>query len=310
MTTRAAPAGEARFAGFDWTLLLGTAGLWGASFLFIAIGLDAFEPGLVTLMRVGFGCATLWLLPFSRARVERADYPKIVLLGITWMAFPLTLFPIAQQWIDSSLTGMLNSAMPVITVVVTALVFRQPTSRIQLVGVAVGLVGVTLIGAPEATTAGTTALGIVLVIVAVTSYGVAVNIAGPLQRKYGGLPVVRRALLVATVLTLPFGLADATRSSFAWGSVAACLALGVGGTGVAFVWASILTGRVGPVRMSIVTYLIPIVSTVLGVVFRDETVTVWALLGTAIVLAGAWLTTLTDPRGQPARRRPRAGARE
>ncbi len=299
---------DARFAGFDWALLCGTAGLWGASFLFIAIGLDAFEPGLITLMRVGFGCVTLWLLPFSRARVRREDYPRIVLLGITWMAFPLTLFPIAQQWIDSSLTGMLNSAMPVATVVVTALIFRQPTSRIQLVGVGVGLLGVTLIGAPEASTAGTTALGIGLVIVAVISYGIAVNVAGPLQRTYGGLPVVRRALLVATVLTMPFGLVDATRSSFAWDSLLACLVLGVGGTGVAFVWASTLTGRVGPVRTSIVTYLIPIVSTVLGVVFRDETVTVLALLGTAVVLAGAWLTTLTDTRWQTGRRTS-AGAR-
>ena len=288
------PVRHARFAGLDWALLLGTAGLWGASFLFIAIGLDAFEPGLITFMRVGFGCVTLWLLPFFRARVERADYPRIVLLGVTWMAFPLTLFPIAQQWIDSSLTGMLNSAMPVSTVVVTALIFRQPSGRIQLVGVGVGLVGVALIGAPEASTAGTTAAGVILAVIAVMSYGVAVNIAGPLQRKYGGLPVIRRALLVATVLTAPFGLVDASRSSFAWDSLAACLALGIGGTGVAFVWASILTGRVGPVRMSIVTYLIPIVATALGVVFRDETVTGWALGGTVVVLAGAWLTTLTD----------------
>ncbi|MDH3753982.1 MAG: DMT family transporter [Acidimicrobiia bacterium] len=290
-TTTLAAEG-ARFTLTDWGLLAFAAGVWGASFLFMAIGLDAFEPGLVTFLRVGFGAATVWAIPLHRRHVERDDWLQVTLLGVTWMAFPLTMFPIAQQWIDSSLAGMLNSAMPIATVAVTTLVFAVPTVRIRLIGVGVGLVGIVMIGVPEATTAGTTALGILLVLLAVISYGFAVNIAGPLQRSYGALPVIRRALLVATVLTLPYGIIDGARSSFAWDSLAACIALGAAGTGAAFVAASILTGRVGAVRTSIVTYLIPIVSTVLGVVFRDETVTFLAISGTVIVLAGAWLTTL------------------
>ena len=68
----------------------------------------------------------------------------------------------------------------------------------------------------------------------------------------------------------------------------ACLALGAGGTGIAYALAAELNGRVGAVRTSIVTYLIPIVAIVLGVVFRDDSVTVWAIIGTAIVLGGAY----------------------
>ncbi len=151
-----------------------------------------------------------------------------------------------------------------------------------------------VIGLPEATTAGTNAAGVILVVVAVTSYGVGVNLAGPLQQKYGSLPVTARALGFATVMVLPYGVWGIRGSSFEWGSLVACFVLGAGGTGVAFALAATLTGRVGAVRMSIVTYLMPIISIALGVVFRDETVTVLALIGTAVILLGAWLSSRVD----------------
>ena len=210
------------------------------------------------------------------------------------MAFPLTLFPIAQQWIDSSVAGMLNSGMPLMTVVIGRLAFATPTGPRRLGGVLIGLLGILLIGIPEASTDGSNAAGVVLVLIAVVSYGVAANIAGPLQREFGSLPVIGRALAFAAVLCVPFGLVDAADSSFSWSSLAACAAVGIGGTGIAYTLAGILNRRVGAVRMSIVTYLIPLVSVVLGIVFRDESVAVWAIAGTGVVLLGAFLTTRVD----------------
>ena len=156
------------------------------------------------------------------------------------------------------------------------------------------MVGILLIGIPEATTAGTNAAGVLLVVVAVCSYGVAVNVAGPLQQRHGSLPVTARALAFATVMVAPFGIWGIPDSTFDWGSLAACAVLGAGGTGLAFAMAATLTGRVGAVRTSIVTYLMPIVSIVLGVVFRDETVSGLAIGGTGVVLAGAYLSSRTD----------------
>ena len=278
----------------DWSLLFTVSMIWGSSFLFMSIALDDFEPGLVTLLRVGLGFATLACLPSARQSIPREVWPRVALLGFTWMAFPLTLFPIAQQWIDSSMAGMLNGAMPIAALLVAWLGFGIPTGPRRLVGVGVGVIGILIIGLPEASTAGTNAAGVILVIVAVSSYGVAASIAGPLQREYGSLPVISRALGFAALVCVPFGVVDATASSFSWGSLAACAAVGVGGTGVAYALAGMLTGRVGAVRMSIVTYLIPIVSIVLGVIFRDETVSGWAIPGTAIVLAGAFLSSRVD----------------
>ncbi len=278
----------------DWSFLLTVSLIWGASFLFMAIALDDFEPGLVTLLRVVLGFVTLALVPAARQPIPRVAWPRIGLLGFTWMALPLTLFPIAQQWIDSSMTGMLNSAMPIAAVLIAWLGFGIPTGPRRLAGVAVGIAGIVIIGVPEASTAGTNAAGVVLVIAAVTSYGVAVSIAGPLQREYGSVAVVFRALGVACVLCLPLGIIDGAASSFGWTALAACAAVGIGGTGIAFAIAATLTGRVGAVRMSLVTYIIPIVSIVLGMVLRDETVTMWALIGTVVVLAGAFLSSRVD----------------
>lgn len=294
-TTATSPRAEdAPFALLDWGFVLGAASIWGGSFLFMAIGLDAFEPGVVTLLRVGFGCLALLLLPGARASVPREDLPRIALLGVTWMALPLTLFPIAQQWIDSSVAGMLNAAMPLLTVLIAWSIFHTPTGPRRLVGVGVGLVGILFIGVPEASTAGTNAVGVVLVVLAVASYGVAVNIAGPLQQRHGSRPVIVRALAFATVLTLPYGVVGIPDSTFAWDSLIACFVVGAGGTGVAFVFAANLTGRVGAVRASLVTYVIPVISIVLGVVFRDETVTAAAIVGTMIVLLGAFLSSRVD----------------
>jgi drug/metabolite transporter (DMT)-like permease len=287
------PEADAPFRLLDWALLLGSATIWGASFLFIAIGIESFAPGVVTFLRVATGAIFIGVLPGAWRPVERCDLVKIGWLAVSWIAFPLTMFPIAQQWIDSSLAGMLNAAMPLSTVAISWLCFATPTSVPRMVAVAVGVVGVLLIGIPGASTSNSHAIGVALVSAAIFSYGFAINIAGPLQRKYGSMPVLSRALVLATLLVSPYAVVGLPDSTFAWGPMFACIALGAGGTGLALVLATKLTGRVGSVRASMTTYVIPVVATVLGIAVRGESVTVLAIAGTMIVLLSAWLSMRT-----------------
>ncbi len=289
------PAEARPFAPVDWLLLVCAAGIWGSSFLFMDVALDAEHPGLVTFLRPAMGLVTVLVFPAARRPVDPADRGRLVLLGVTWMAFPLTMFPLAQQWIDSSVTGMLNSGMPVATVIAAAALFGVGTSRVQVLGVLVGVAGILMVGLPTASAGDTNALGVALVLLAVCSYGFAANLAGPLQRRYGSLAVLSRVLAVATVATLPFGLVGLASSSWSGEAVAANVAVGVGGTGLAFLAAATLNGRVGAVRMSIVTYLIPVVAGVLGVVVLDEVLGTWQILGTVVLLSGAWLTSRAGP---------------
>jgi drug/metabolite transporter (DMT)-like permease len=207
------------------------------------------------------------------------------------MAAPFLLFPVAQQWIDSSLAGMINGAAPLFTVAVAAAWYRTVPGRWQLAGLATGFAGIIAIFLPTVEGAEATALGAGLILLATLLYGVAYNLAEPLQRRNGGLPVVWRALLVTLAMIAPFGLFGLVSSSFAWQGIAAMAALGVFGSGLAFVAFATLVGRVGAARASVTGYCIPVVAIVLGVVFRGESVGLLTLSGAVLVLIGAWLTS-------------------
>lgn len=298
LTTGAGTNLEA-FGPTEWLLLASVAIVWGSSFVLMEIGLTSFEPGLVTLLRVGFGAATLALIPRARrATVDRDDLPRIALLGVTWMGVPLLLFPVAQLWIDSSVAGMINGAMPLTTAAWAALLLRRLPGRAQLIGLVVGFAGLVAISLPElpsdqlATRATTgTAFGTGLVFLATVLYGLSANLAVPLQQRYGALPVLLRAQLAALIVIAPFGLWGLRDSTFAWGPALAMIPLGALGTGLAFVLMTMLVGRVGGPRGTVAIYFVPVVAIVLGVVALGEVVHPLALLGMGLVLVGAWVTS-------------------
>jgi len=301
-TDGAAAAEGAQLGTIDWLLLLTAAGVWGSSFLFMDVALRVEHPGLVAWLRPALGLCFLAVVPGAWRPVDRSDLPTIGLLGLLWMAIPLTMFPLAQTWIDSSIAGMMNSGMPIMTLMAGAAFFGVRTHRLQVAGVMAGMVGILMVGLPTAIgggsgSSGTGVLGVLLVVVAISCYGIAANIAGPLQRRYGSPAVLVRVLMVATVATLPWGIVGLANSDFAWSAAGSNLAVGIGGTGVAYVAAATLIGRVGPVRMSSVTYLVPIVAAVLGVVVLDEVLGIWEVAGLATLMVGAWMTTRT---GTPA----------
>ena len=257
----------------------------------MAIGLEAFEPGVVTLARVGLGMAALALVPRSRRPIDAADRPRVAALGFIWIAIPLTLFPIAQQWIDSSVAGMINGAVPITTAAwATVLLGRLPGRR-QIIGILIGFLGVVGIFLPELQDSSATALGSVLVAFAIVLYGLSANMAVPLQQKYGALPVLLRAQLWAMTVVLPVGIAQIPGSTWEWDAALAMIPLGVLGTGLAFVLMTTLVGRVGGTRGSVAIYFVPVVAILLGVIVRNEAVEPVALLGTALVLLGAWVTS-------------------
>lgn len=283
------------FSAWDWALFVSVSLIWGSSFLLMAIGLDAFEPGLITLLRVALGAGALWLVPQARATsVRRADWPRLVALSVLWVAIPFTLFPIAQQYINSAIAGMLNGAMPIFAAVFAVILLRRLPRRTTIVGLVIGFIGVVAISAPSIGQGSSEALGVVLVLLATVCYGISVNIAAPIQQQYGSIPVMARMLALAAVWTAPLGLMGATGSEFAWGPFVAVAAAGVLGTGIAFVIMGSLVGRVGATRASFITYVIPVVALVLGVVFRGDEVAPIAVVGVVLVIGGAALASRRD----------------
>ncbi|HEV3471663.1 MAG TPA: DMT family transporter [Actinomycetota bacterium] len=284
------------FSVKDWLLLAATALTWGSSFVWIEIGLEAFSPTFITLLRLVFGAGTLVFVRQARAPIAREDLPAIALLGLVWMAAPLLLFPIAQQWIASSLAGMINGSMPIFAGVIAAVVLRRLPPSKTMLGIALGFIGVVAVSWPAVQGSSATALGAGLVLAATICYGIAVNLAVPLQQKYGTLPIILRAQLFALAITFVPGIIGATSSSFDAASLAAMIPLGCLGTGLAFVWMGTLVGRVGAARGSVTIYFVPVIAIMMGALFRSESIAVISIVGTALVLAGAFITSRTQTR--------------
>ena len=272
-------------------MLTGVALIWGSSFLLIEIGLESLEPPVITWVRVTLGFLVLAAFPVARRPVDRADYPRIVFLGVTWVVVPFIAFPVAQQHIDSALAGMLNALVPIYSTAITMVLARSLPRVRQAAGILVGFAGAISISLPAVRDSAASAWGVFLVVLATFMYGVSINVAGPLQQRYGAPAVMMRAIGVATVLTAPFGLAALPGSEWSAGPALAVVLLGVIQTGAAFVIMAAFVGRVGPTRGSVAVYFIPIVAMVLGVAFRSETVLPVQWAGTAVVLFGAWLTS-------------------
>ena len=288
------------FATVDWVLFASIGAIWGSSFLLILIGLESFEPGLVTWLRIVAGAVAVWMMPASRARLDRADRPRLFALSVLWVAIPFTLFPLAEQHVNSATAGLLNGGVPILAAGFGSLMLRRLPTHAQIAGLVLGSGGVAAIALAAAGEGSSETVGVLMLLLAIVCYGLAVNIGAPLQQRYGSLAVMGKMLLVASLLTAPFGLASVPGSRSTWASAGAIAVLGAVGTGFAFVAMGRLVGRVGATRASFAIYLVPVVALLLGVVFRSEHVAAIGIAGIGMVIAGAVLASRAETKPNPA----------
>ena len=229
--------------GADWLLLVVPGLIWGASFLFIAEGMRSVGPNGVTFVRIFVGFATLSLFAAARGPVMRSDWTGIAGLGVLWLAFPLSMFPFAEQHVSSALTGMLNGANPLFTAIVAAVIAGRAPGRLVMAGVAMGLAGTVLIALPTIGEGRNSVAGVGMIVAALISYGFALDIGRPLQQRNGALPVIWRAQMIALVSMPLLGVPDMIAAHWKPAPVAALIALGAMGTGVAHVVMSVAAGR-------------------------------------------------------------------
>src|SRR5262245_47480604 len=261
----------------------------------------------VTFVRIAVGFVTLSLVPSARRPIVRGDRLKTALLGILWLAFPLSMFPFAEQHVSSALAGMLNGATPLFAALVASMLARRAPSRRVATGLAIGFAGAARIALPSLSSvsasthraAGQSA-GVLMILMALVSYAFAYSLARPLQQRNGALPVIWRALAVALVLTAPLGAPALANAHWTARSAGSLLALGALGTGVAYAMLATAAGRMDATRASANNFIIPVVSLVLGITIRHEHVSRIAIAGAGICLTGAWLikpvTTTTAQR--------------
>lgn len=273
----------------------GVALTWGASFLFIAIAIDHVATGVVPVARLAFGALALACVPAARKRIDREDVRKVALLGFVAMTVPFYLYPLAEKSVASSVTGMINGSIPVTTVLAAAILTRTVPSRKRVIAVFVGFVGIALISfGSVGDDKGASVHGVLFLLFATCCYAFTSILSREMQVKYGTLTVLLWQELFALLFSLPLGIPAFADSEFAWSALLALMVLGALGTGLAYVLYGMLMVRAGAVRGVIGVFFTPIVATFLGVIFRDEKVTVLAVIGMLVVICGAWLTSRPD----------------
>ena len=251
------------YGAFEWSLLLATAVIWGSSFVFVAEALESFRPPVITASRLVLGFLVLVSFPPARKSVDRDDWPTVAILGVIWMAIPLMLIPTAQQWIASSVAAMINGAVPLFAALIAAIMLRKAPGSVQLIGLTIGFTGVLFISL-QGDGSGSQWGGVMLMLVASLLEGLAMNLAVPLQQRYGALPVLLRSVGVAAVVTIPIAIVAAPTTTPQLSSVAAVASIGLLGTGVAYIAMVTLVGRMGATRGAVAVYLMPVVALILG----------------------------------------------
>ena len=300
MTTSGSAASSAadtsgRFGPAEWSMTSAVAITWGASFLFIAIAIDHVSVAVVPMARLAFGAAALALFPAARKRIPRADIGRVALLGFVAMTIPFHLYPIAERTVSSSVAGMINGSIPVTTVVAAAFLTRTMPSRRRITAVLIGFLGIALISfGSVGDDKGASVHGVMFLLVATCCYSFTSILSRELQMRHGTLTVLLWQELFALAFSLPFGVPALAASEFDWSAVAALATLGALGTGFAYVMFGKLMVRAGAVRGVIGVFFTPIVAVILGLVFRDESVTLVAVVGMCVVISGAWLTSIPD----------------
>ena len=275
----------------DAALLLLLSSIWGASFLFIKLGVDALEPSVVAFGRLLLGALFLLALLPGRGGFAplRARLRPVLVLGALNNAVPFWLLGFAETHLDSGLTAVIQAAAPIFTVLLAARIdATQRVTGVRLAGVLVGFVGVALLVGVQS---GGDLVAAFAVIGVALCYAASVLYAGVTMRGIPPLQVSIGQLGCAAVLLLPFAVAqlpDSAPPAKAWLAV---LALGVLGSGIAYLLYFAIIASAGASRAILVTYLVPAFALVYGAVFLDEAVTAVALAGLALVLTGTTLAT-------------------
>ena len=276
-----------------WALFAAISVIWGMPYLFIKIAVDdGLTPGFVAWSRVALAAAVLLPLAWRAGVLRGLPLRWLTLFAVVEIALPFPLIGFGEQRISSSLAAILIATLPL---VVAALALRfdhaeRPTP-LRLLGMLIGLGGVAALVGIDIGGRGAELVGAGAVLLATVGYA-----AGPLivKRKLSEadpLGPVTAAMVIATLVLLPFGIADFPTETPPGEALASLAVLGLVCSAVAFLVFFRLIAEVGPARASVITYVNPIVALALGVAVLGEDVTAGVVAGLLLILAGSWLST-------------------
>jgi drug/metabolite transporter (DMT)-like permease len=274
-----------------WFVLLGA--IWGCSFWWIKLGLRAMSPVDVAFARLAAGAATLLVI----AGITRTPLPRkwetwghLFVLSALLNSAPFTLFSYGETHISAVLAGLINACTPLTTLIVALFILRQESFRPVIIeGLGIGLLGVmVVIGVWNGFGTGQL-LGIGACLGAVICYGFGFSYARGHLSSLPDKPVALAAgqVLCGTLQLLPFSLSFGhVHAHRSLSSLLALGALGILGTGIAYILNFDIVRHAPATIASSVTYLTPVFAVVVGVAFLGESLSWNEPVGALLILVG------------------------
>jgi drug/metabolite transporter (DMT)-like permease len=268
--------------------------VWGCSFIFIKLGLEFLTPVGVAFGRCALGAMTLLLIVKIRGIKLPTDSKTWFVLWVVSLllnVFPGVLFAFAEQRVTTALAGIINACTPLSTLIFLFIFFRsEKITNQQIIGLILGGIGVlTVLGIWKGLGSGSTS-GVIALLAAITCYG----LSFPIIKKHLTPLKLRAEALAASQVTagaltlLPFYMVDGiAKNEYRPGPILAMMALGIFGSGLAYIWNFQIVERAGSSIASSVTYLTPVVAVFVGWIFLGEHISWHEPVGGAIVVLGA-----------------------
>jgi drug/metabolite transporter (DMT)-like permease len=276
------------------------AAVWGASFIFIDVAVPALGAIGMADSRALLAAGVLAAYAVATRQAMRSGVPLglVVLVGAVNVAAPFALISAAQLTIPPSLAAIINATAPLFSAVFAALWLGARMTAGLVGGLALGLVGVTLVvGLSPVDLDGRTLLAVAASTGAAACYAA----GGHLHKAHfsGASPLAAAIVqqLAAGLLLAPLLLADPPREAPDAGQIACVVALAVGASGVGYLIYFRLIAELGATSAMTVTYLVPVFGVLWAALFRGDEITVGMLAGAAVVLAGVALVTAASSRG-------------
>jgi len=295
---------SARQGWLPLILLITLSLIWGTSFILIKQGLKSFDPETVGALRVS--AASLFLLPLAIPRLRQlkpVHYGKLLLSGLFAIFIPAFLFAFAQTRLESAVTGIANSLTPIFTLIIGALFFGQQFRRGSVLGILVGLVGTVLLitGGSGHTIGGINSYSL-LIIVACMFYATNVNFVKYQIADLQSLTITSVSLMLIGPLALAYlflgtdFLPTLSTKPGAWEAFGYIVLLGLMSTSVATIIFNKLVKLSTPLFTSSVTYIIPIVAVLWGVL-DGEQLYLNHYLGMIAIIGGVYLANVRKSTG-------------
>ena len=279
-----------------WLLLIILSIIWGSSFILIKKSLIGLTPIQLGALRIIISGLILFAAGFGRLKnLSKTTLKWIVVSGFLGTFVPAFLFAYAITEIDSAVASILNSLVPLNTIIIGFIVFQIFSSRKQIIGVIIGLFGTTLlIGSGATINPDQNYWFTLLVIIATINYALSVNI---IKRHLQDVPALTIAVGNFVAIIIPaiivliydgFFTSEVIQSPNLKPALFYLLILSIFGTVLAKIMFNKLVQISTPVFASSVTYLMPVIAVMWGVL-DGESFSVWQALATGFILWGVYL---------------------